>query len=704
VRQWIYRKGWLLGLLLAMPHLKGQDAMNVPQKKDEEYNWLENLDSKEALDWVKAQNERSLAALRAYPEYPAFKEQALQILQAKDKIPYGAIVGGFVYNFWQDADHVRGIWRRATWDSYQSGKPQWDILLDVDALAKAEGKSYVFGGSRCLRPKFERCLVRLSEGGSDAAHYREFDIPSRRFVPDGFVLPASKSSLAWIDENQVFFDNALTPEVQTDSGYPIETRVWKRGTPLQDAKPVFSGQKSDVSVSSQVVWDQGKNYLFVYRALSFYTGELHALDGDKLVKLPLPVDIGFRGLFKGQLLFSNRSALAGFKPGSLLSAPYDRLLKGEAKIELIFAPNESQALDGIDQGQDYLYVALLDQVRNKVLRFERSRNGQWSQKTLPLDDKGTINLVSVDEESNRILLSYEDFLVPSSLYAIDGARLEKKLVQRIPARFKSEGLEIRQEFATSKDGVKVPYFVVHRKGLKRNGENPTLLYGYGGFEVSMQPTYAAIVGKLWLENGGVYALANIRGGGEFGPTWHQAALQENRQRAFDDFAAVAEDLIQKNITSSKNLGIQGGSNGGLLMGASFTQRPELFQAVICQVPLLDMLRYHKLLAGASWMAEYGNPDDPKMAAVLRTYSPFHNLRNDRNYPEVFFITSTKDDRVHPGHARKMAARMADLKKPFLYFENIEGGHSASANLQQSAERLALEYSYLWLKLRPQAKS
>lgn len=699
---------FFFGLLFMMPMLGGQEGMAASGKKDEDYQWLEELESEKALAWVKEQNARSLAAIRAYKDYPTFKDEAIKILEAKDKIPYGRILGDFVYNFWQDADHVRGIWRRTSWNDYQSGKPKWDVLLDIDALGAKEGKSYVFGGAQCLKPDYQRCLIRISEGGSDAAFYREFDIKTKDFVKDGFALPASKSGLSWITRDQVFLDDALTAESQTSSGYPIEAKIWTRGTPLSEAKPVFKGEKADVSVRSFVVDDEGQDFRFITRALSFYTAKYYFLKGEELVELPLPLDIDFVGLFKGQFLITNRSKLGIHKAGSLLAVPFELLLssKKTPAFELVFTPTSQQALDGIARGADYLYVGILDQVRSKVLRFERQTSGGaavWVSEDLPIDDKGTIGLTSVDEYSNRLLITYEDFLVPSSLYALDGKKLSKTLVMQAPPRFSADGLQIHQEFATGKDGTKIPYFLVHRKGLKLDGKNPTLLYGYGGFEVSMQPSYASVTGKLWLERGGVYVLANIRGGGEFGPRWHQAALKEKRQKAFDDFVAVAEDLIKSKITSPQHLGIQGGSNGGLLMGAAFTQRPELFKAVVCQVPLLDMLRYHKLLAGASWMAEYGDPSEPRMAAVIKKYSPFHNLEEKKSYPEVFFVTSTKDDRVHPGHARKMAARMADLKKPFLYYENIEGGHSASADLQQMAERFALQYAYLWSKLSPETK-
>jgi prolyl oligopeptidase len=691
-------KGVTLGALLITPHVEGKPAMTAA-KNDSDYQWLEEVEGKEALDWVRKQNTRTLDKLHAHKDFKSFKAQALEILEAKDKIADGRIQGDYVYNFWQDAEHVRGIWRRTSWDAYKNNKPQWEILLDVDALAKKEGKSYVFGGSDCLRPKFERCLLVLSEGGSDAAQVREFDLTKKEFVKDGFQLPASKSRLEWLDVDTVFLADALEGTPKTDSGYPMQVKIWKRGQAASAATKVFEGQKADVSVSSLVLHDGKDNHVLMVRADTFFSAEVSVYKDGKITRLPLPTDVDVKGIFQGQLLFANRTKLAGFDPGSLLTAPLAELVQGKTPISLVYGPTATQALDGVAVSKDYVYVALLDNVRNKVLRFEL-KDKKWASQLLPLDDKGTINFRSVDEDSNRILLSYEDFLTPTSLYAMDGATLQKQLVMQLPARFKSDGLEIRQEFAKSTDGTKIPYFLIHRKDLAMNGQNPTLLYAYGGFEVSMQPSYLTVAGKLWLERGGVYVLANIRGGGEFGPTWHQAALKENRQKAFDDFSSVAKDLIARKVTKPAHLGIQGGSNGGLLMGATFTQNPELFNAVVCQVPLLDMMRFHRLLAGASWMAEYGNPDDPKQAAYIAKYSPFQNLKADKKYPEVFFMTSTKDDRVHPGHARKMAARMADMKKPFLYFENIEGGHSASANLQQLAERQALSFVYLWEKLGP----
>lgn len=698
-------KNVLLGMIVTTTTLASAAVPGKP-KSDKDYEWLEELRSDKSLAWVKKHNDSSLKKLEALPTFAPMQKEALTILEAKDKIPFGTIRKDFVYNFWQDADHVKGIWRRSSWAKYSVGKPEWETLLDIDALAKSSGKNYVFGGTECLQSDPNRCIIRLSEGGSDAAYQLEYDAAKKEFVKGGFELPASKSSLSYVSKDEVLFNNALTPATHTDSGYPIEVRSWKRGQKPTDAPVVFRGEKSDVSVTGYVVRDDasGKDYVFYNRLVKFYENEYHVPKDGKTFKLPLPSDVEVQGIHKGQLLLINRKPLDKIASGSLIAVDYASLLQGKTPWKLVFTPNERQALDAVRVSKNFVYTTLLDNVRSRVLRWDMDKAGKWTEKGLPLESKGSINITSTDDDSDRMLVSYEDFLTPSSLFAFDGGTLEKKLVMQLPPRFKADGLTIAQEFAVSTDKEKIPYFIIHPKAMKKDGSNATLLYGYGGFEVSLNPSYLAVGGKLWLERGGVYVLANIRGGGEFGPRWHQAALLENRQKAFDDFAAVAKDLIAKGITSSKHLGIQGGSNGGLLMGASFTQHPELFNAVVCQVPLLDMLRYHKLLAGASWMAEYGNPDEEKSRKYISKYSPFQNLDPKKNYPEVFFVTSTADDRVHPSHARKMAARMEEYGKPFYYYENMEGGHSASADLQQRAKRSALEFSYLWMKLAADKKA
>ena len=670
-------------------------------KPDSAYLWLEEVHGKKAIQWVKQQTQKTLKTLQSNPNYEKLKRDALDILQAKDKIPYGSFYGEYVYNFWQDATHIQGIWRRATWTSYQSGKPEWDTLIDMDALSKESGKTLVFKGAECVRPRYERCLIKLSNGGSDASAYREFDVSTRRFVDDGFTLEPSKSSLTWLDPDHVFFGDALRPETQTRSGYPMEIRLWTRGTPVEKAVKVFAGTREDVRVNSWVIHDEQSDHVFFDRRISFFSIEISVYQGGRVIPLPLPKDIVFEDLFQGQLLLLNRKPLAAFEPGSILSLPLDKLMAGKAEYTRVMTPGPRQAIHGISRGQDFVYVELLDEVRGKLMRFRLDRIGaqsKWIGEFVPLEDAGSVATVSVDDDTNRLLLEHSSPIAPSVLIGLNGKTMEMKRIMQLSARFNAAGLIVSQKVASSPDGTQIPYFLIHRADLQLDGKNPTLLYGYGGFEIPIVPTYMSIAGKLWLERGGVFVIANIRGGGEFGPTWHQAALKKNREKAYDDFAAVARTLIESKITSPRHLGIMGASNGGLLVGASFVRNPEMFNAVVCDVPLLDMMRYHKLLAGASWMDEYGDPDDPEIASVIRRYSPFQNLSPTKNYPEVFFQTSTFDDRVHPGHARKMAARMADMGHLFYYYENTEGGHSDGANQLQAAQMHALEYSYLWMKL------
>ena len=668
-----------------------------------DYLWLEEIEGEEALEWVEQQNEPTLRALEGDPEFEARKTQALEILQDEERIPGVAIRGEYVYNFWQDEDHIRGIWRRMPWEDFIENSDDWEILLDVDKLAEEEEKSWVWQGANFLRPGYERCLVSLSDGGKDASYVREFDVERQSFVEDGFQVPEAKTSTAWLDRDHVFISTAWFEDAQTDSGYARTTRLWERGQPVDEAPVIFEGEKTDVSVSAWVSHDRNEKHVFLRRGKTFHTQKLFYYDGDSARPLDLPEHISVEGLIQGHFVFRLREDDLGFGMGSVVSAPLDALAKGEAPDPVpVFEPTDRQA---ILRGQtrrtgDALLVVYLDDVRGRAARFHSpaEHNAAWRKENIDLPNAGRPGIMAADDETDRALLTYQDFLTPPSLLLLDPATLETETLRKQPARFDAEGLTAEQYFTESADGTRIPYFVIHNPERTADGPAPTALNGYGGFEISMTPGYTAIPGRLWLEHGGVYVLANIRGGGEYGPEWHQAALKENRQKAFDDFIAVAEDLIEREITTPEQLGILGGSNGGLLVGAAFTQRPELFGAVVCRVPLLDMLRYHKLPPGASWMAEYGDPEDPELAPVIEAYSPFHNLREDAEYPEVFFVTSTKDDRVHPGHARKMAARMLDMGHSVYYYENIEGGHGAAADPVQAAHRHALEYTYLWRQL------
>ena len=681
-------------------------AKETPQ---DPYIWLEDVDGEKALDWVRTNNDRTLKRLEADPKYASFVSEAGAILTATDRIPYGASRGGYIYNFWQDKVHVRGIWRRCTAASYGQDAPAWETLLDIDALAKTEGKNWVYKGVDCLEPDNKRCLVKLSDGGKDATTIREFDLEKRAFVADGFVLPEAKTGVNWIDKDYLLVGTDWGKGSLTKSGYPRVLKRWRRGTPLADARVIFEGEADDMGVWPWVDRGPEGTVVLIYRALTFFTSELYSLEGEKMQqKFALQPSAKTRGIFRNSVLVSLREAWTvgekTYPAGALVALPLNALRQGKVgQIDVLFEPTSTRSVASVSITKDHVYVAVLDTVKSVLLRYAKTDKG-WVNSRVELPKTGTIRVVSSNAFESDVYVNYEDFKTPDALMHLK-EDAKPRTIKSLPARFAHEGVTVEQRFATSKDGTKVPYFFVTKQTNDDDSKRakPTLLYGYGGFEISLQPSYMATFGKLWLERGGSFVIANIRGGGEFGPSWHAAARKENRQRAFDDFLAVAKHLIETKVTTPEQLGIMGGSNGGLLVGAAFTQAPSLFGAVVCQVPLLDMMRYTKLLAGASWAAEYGDPSDPKMAQVIRQYSPYHNLKKGVKYPEVFFITSTRDDRVHPGHARKMAAKMQGLGAPYLYYENMDGGHAASANQNQRAKRTALEFVYLWNKLGPSAK-
>ena len=668
---------------------------------DDPYLWLEEVEGRLSLEWVEERNRETMAELRSDERYGLFLEQAGKLLNAKDRIPYGSIRGRHIYNFWQDAEHVRGILRRTTLASYRAAEPEWETVLDVDALAKVENENWVYKGIAWLAPGYERCLVKLSRGGTDASVHREFDALGKSFVEDGFALPQAKSGVAWLDRDTLLVGTDWGEGTLTESGYPRIVKRWKRGTPLARAETVFQGRQEDIGIWPRVM-DSGEETLpMIDQSLTFYTGAYHLIGDDgRLRRLPLQDSADLAGFYAGRILFTLREAwdVQGrtFPQGALLAINLSAFqASGKLpRVEAVYTPDDRTSISGVAVSRSGLYVALLQNVKGRILRFRADHDtGRWSSAPLPLPANGTVSVSAANPHSSTVLVNYEDHITPDRLSEYDAGANTLTLLKSLPPRFRSDELQVRQHMTKSADGEAVPYFVIHRKGLKLDGSTPTILYGYGGFEISLKPNYSATIGKLWLERGGAYAVANIRGGGEFGPRWHKAALKTNRQRAYDDFIAVGEDLARRGITSPRRLGISGGSNGGLLVGAIFTQRPDLLNAVVCRVPLLDMLRYTKLLAGASWAAEYGDPGDPKMREAILKYSPYQNVFPDRKYPRVFIETSTKDDRVHPGHARKMVARMREQGHPVLYFENTEGGHAAGANLKQHARRYALEYVY-----------
>ena len=674
---------------------------------DDPYLWLEDVTGERALAWVREQNATTSKELEASPQFASIRARLLAVYDSQERIPAVVKIGDHFYNFWRDPNNVRGIWRRTTLAEYRKAKPQWETVLDVDALAAKEGENWVWHSFNCVYPEYDRCLVNLSRGGGDTFVTREFDLGTKQFVPDGFKLPAAKSRLAWRNRDTLYVATDFGPGSLTNSGYPRIVKSWRRGTPLTAAVTVFEGQATDVSVVGTVENDREYHREYISRALDFFHDEQYLQQGDKLIRIEAPSDANV-GSFKDQILVRLRSdwEVGGkrYAAGSLLAMPWQSFLAGKRDFATLFVPTPRTSLDGVLTLRNFVVTDELDNIRSR-LYVHALKDGKWQRKPLATPEFGAVGIRDVDSiESDDYFLTVTDFVTPNSLYlGTVGADMSDKReatpVKQLPAFFNAQGLVVSQHEATSRDGTRVPYFQVARTTIKLDGSNPTLLTGYGGFQVSSTPGYNPGAGLAWLEQGGVYVLANIRGGGEFGPNWHQAALKANRQRAYDDFIAVAEDLIKRKVTAPSHLGTMGGSNGGLLVGVMLTQRPDLFGAVVCQVPLLDMRRYHKLSAGASWMAEYGDPDKAEEWEFIGKYSPYQNVHKDKKYPRVLFTTSTRDDRVHPGHARKMAARMKEQGHDVLLYENIEGGHGGAANNQQQAYMGALAYTFLLNELR-----
>ena len=670
--------------------------------QEDPYIWLEDVTGEKPMAWVKEQNAQSVPQLESKPQFKAIHERLVAIYNSRERIPAAQKRGPWLYNFWQDAANPRGIWRRTTMDEYRKKDPAWETVLDIGKLSADEKQMWVFKGATCLYPEYRRCLVSLSRGGADAIEIREFDTVTRDFVKGGFVLPESKGSASWRDENTVYIDRDFGPGTLTTSGYPRQVKEWKRGTPMAEAKLVFEGKESDVGVSASVINEKSRQYEMISRNITFWESEDFIRVGDKWVKLETPKDSQV-AVWDNRLLVQPKSdwklAKGTYAAGSLLSFDLDRFIGGARQPEVLYEPRERAALRSFTATKDMIVLDILDNVKSRIVEM-RKKGDRWVSTDVAIPPSSIVSVGALDKDTgNDYWMTVTSFIEPTTLYLATPGKSDREKMKSLPAFFDAKGLNTVQYEVASKDGTKIPYFVVMREGTKLDGSNPTILYGYGGFEVSMLPNYSGTIGAGWLEQGGVWVMANLRGGGEFGPKWHTIALRENRQMAYDDFIAVAEDLIKRGISSPKHLGIMGGSQGGLLVGSTFVQRPDLFKAVVCQVPLLDMRRYNQLLAGASWMGEYGNPDDPKDWAFISKYSPYQNVKKDAKYPRIFFWTTTRDDRVHPGHARKMVARMKEQGHDVIYFEYTEGGHGAGSTPAQQAYLWALTYTYFWNELK-----
>ena len=719
-------RGLALALCTALaltPFAMSQTQITADAATTDPYLWLEEVQGDRALAWVRERNRESEAALMTRPGFEQRRLSIREVLDSREQIPYVSRQGAWFYNLWRDASNPRGLWRRTTLDEYRKASPAWETVLDIDALGKAENENWVWGGAQCLGPEYRRCLVSLSRGGADASVVREFDTVSKQFVDGGFAVPEAKTSVDWLDINTVYIGSDFGPGSLTDSGYPRIIKRWQRGQPLASATKVFSGKANDVAVEVSVDHTPGYERTVVERAISFYTSEQFLLvagskagpDGGTLAQRINKPDDAKLALWRDKALITLRSdwRVGGktWPSGSLLVADAAAFLRAggraSTRFTALFTPTPTRSLEDYTVSRNAVILNLLDTVASRVEEWTpgATLTAPWKLREVAAPYPGKLHaaalhdpLLATDPLADAYLLNAADFLTPDALQLRRVGSDEAQLLKSRPAFFDAKGMRVEQRFARSKDGTPVPYFVVWPKGARADGSNPTVLHGYGGFEVSMGPWYSGTLGRTWTGQGGVFVVANIRGGGEFGPAWHQAAILHNKQKSFDDFAAVAEDLIAARITSPQHLGIEGGSNGGLLVGAVMLQRPELFNAVVCQVPLLDMQRYHKLRAGASWMAEYGDPDKPADWAAISHYSPYQNVKPGVKLPKVLFVTSTRDDRVHPGHARKMAARMLEQGHGPMYWENIEGGHGGAADNSQRAIMQALEFTFLWQQL------
>ncbi|MCV7345202.1 prolyl oligopeptidase family serine peptidase [Mycolicibacterium rhodesiae] len=657
--------------------------------EDDPYLWLEEVAGDEQLAWVRKHNDPTVAEF-SDERFEQMRAEALEVLDTDARIPYVRRRGEYLYNFWRDAANPRGLWQRTTLESYLTEDPDWDVVIDVDALAAADGEKWVWAGADVIEPDYTRALVSLSPGGSDAAIVREFDMITREFVADGFELPEAKSQVSWEDHDTVLVGTDFGPDSMTESGYPRVVKRWRRGQPLTEAETVFTGPVTDVIVGASVDRTPGYERTMLHRAIDFFNDEVYELRAGELIRIDAPTDASV-SVHRDWLLIELRSdwetGTASYRAGSLLAADYDEFLSGTAELAVVFEPDEHSSLHQYSWTLDRLLLVSLVDVASRV---EIVTPGSWTREPVAGVGDNTI-IVATDPDGDEIFLDSSDFITPSRLlHGRAGGELTE--IKRAPSFFDAADLEVSQHFATSDDGTAIPYFVV---GHKHDGApGPTLLGGYGGFEVSRTPGYDGVLGRLWLSRGGTYVLANIRGGGEYGPGWHTQAMRDGRHKVAEDFAAVAGDLVNRGITTVEQLGAQGGSNGGLLMGIMLTKYPHLFGALVCQVPLLDMKRFHLLLAGASWVAEYGDPDEPEDWAFISEYSPYQNISPDKRYPPVLITTSTRDDRVHPGHARKMTAALEAAGHPVWYYENIEGGHAGAADNAQTAFKSALSYSFL----------
>ena len=704
---WARRGAALLVAMTGLTVASLRIAAQQPSEPADKYQWLEDVSGARSMAWVKAENERSAKVLESDPHYAGLEAAALKVLESPDRLPIPSINGADVYNTWQDDKHVMGILRRTSLADYLAAQPHWQTLLDYDALGKQDNQKWVATGRICLYPGNELCLVGLSAGGEDAITLREFNLITGKFVEGGFLLPRSKQDVAWVNKDTLMVARDWGAGTMTKSGYPFVVKLWKRGQALDRAEEIYRGTENDVGASAVTLHDSmGHQVSMANRSVSFFETEWSLLTPSGAKRIGLPGKANINGLLDGQIIatLNENWELEGkntkLVQGSIVSLDLEAVKKDPLHLNptVVFAPSKTEFAQGVDTTKNHLLLTTLENVQGRVYTYALGAKGAWTRKKLEVPDNRAVSIISTNWSDNKYFLSIEGFLNPPSLLLGDAGAGTLQEAKTLPPQFDASGAVVEQVEAVSKDGTKVPYFVVRRKDIHYDGTNPALLTAYGGFQLSSTPVYSAVVGKLWLERGGVFVLANIRGGGEFGPAWHEAGLKTDRQRIYDDFAAVGRDLVTRRVTSPRRLGIMGGSNGGLLMGVEMTQHPEMWNAIVIQIPLLDMLRFEQIAAGASWVGEYGSVSIPEQRAFLASISPYNQLKPDVSYPEPLIFTTTKDDRVGPVHARKFAAKMAEFKKPFFYDEIVEGGHDVGADLKERAKTEAVQYTYLTRKL------
>ncbi len=689
----LFFSGFFILISISCLHLSAQSV-------DDPFLWLEDVEGEKSLEWVTSHNEITLNYITNIDGYQDRYDFLYEILTSEDKLPYPIMHGDYIYNFWQDEKHPRGIWRRIVYSDYLERKNTWETVIDIDKLCEDEDNNWAFEGTYFLHGNDKLCTVRLSKGGSDAVVIREFDLEKKEFIKDGFFIDEAKSSFAWIDENTVNISTDFGAGSLTNSGYPRFAKKLTRGIQLSEADTIFEISKEDVGLWVLVMNQGEKKYEILYHLKNFYNKSIYLIKDGVAVQLNFPENFQF-DLFEETIILQPlvdwKFGYDLIEKGTVIAIVLDSLLANSNTYQVVLENKPGVSVESIDVTGEFVLINTINNIKSELLKFT-NENNQWESEVVDLPKNGLIEIIEADRNKTSYFLTYESPIQPTTLYVNGGDRTAPEKIMNLPDYFNTEDIVVDQNWVESKDGTKIPYFILHKKGMKYDRNNPVIQYGYGGFQISEKPYYSGSRGKLWLEKGGVYVIANIRGGGEFGPDWHLSAIKENKQKSYDDFMAVTEDLIKRKITSPEKIGIYGGSNGGLLVGAVMVQRPDLYKAVACFVPLLDMKRYSKLLAGNSWMAEYGDPDIPEEWDYISKYSPYHNVKARKVYPDVLFLTSTRDDRVHPGHARKMTAKMEEMGYNVYLFENTEGGHGASYTPDHMAKVSAMYYSFFYNQL------